>query len=102
MSRNKLITADAAAGLVLAGDTIATTGFVGSGFPEELALALERRFLDTRAPRGLTRAFAAGQADGKTRGVNPFAHEGLLRRVIGGPWALIPKLGALALDARIE
>ena len=37
MSRNKVITADAAAGLVLAGDTIATTGFVGTGFPEELA-----------------------------------------------------------------
>ena len=47
MSRNKVITADAAAGLVLAGDTIATTGFVGTGFPEELALALERRFPDT-------------------------------------------------------
>ena len=31
--RNKVITADAAAGLVLAGDTIATTGFVGTGFP---------------------------------------------------------------------
>ena len=43
MSRNKVITADAAAGLVLPGDTLATTGFVGTGFPEELALALERR-----------------------------------------------------------
>jgi propionate CoA-transferase len=42
VSRNKVITADAAAGLVLAGDTLATTGFVGTGFPEELALALGR------------------------------------------------------------
>ena len=50
MSRNKVITADAAAGLVLAGDTIATTGFRGDRFPEELALALERRFLDSGAP----------------------------------------------------
>ena len=54
MSRNKVITAEAAAGLVLDRDTIATTGFVGTGFPEELALALERRFLDTGTPRDLT------------------------------------------------
>ena len=102
MSRNKVITADAAAGLVLAGDTIATTGFVGTGFPEELALALERRFLDTGEPRDLTLVFAAGQGDGATRGVNHFAHEGMVKRVIGGHWALVPALGALALSNRIE
>ena len=102
MSRNKVITADAAAGLVLAGDTLATTGFVGTGFPEELALALERRFLDTGAPRDLTLVFAAGQGDGATRGVNHFAHEGMVKRVIGGHWALVPALGTLALNNRIE
>src|SRR3954454_25387897 len=102
MRRNKVITADAAAELVLAGDTMATTGFVGTGFPEELALALERRFLDTGEPRDLTLVFAAGQGDGATRGVNHFAHEGMLRRVIGGHWALVPALGAPALGNRIE
>lgn len=102
MRRNKVIAADAAAGLVLAGDTIATTGFVGTGFPEELALALERRFLDVGEPRDLTLVFAAGQGDGATRGVNHFAHEGMVKRVIGGHWALVPALGALALGNRIE
>src|SRR3954466_15199640 len=77
VSRNKVITADAAAGLVLAGDTIATTGFGGAGFPEGLAHALERRFLDPGEPRDLTLVFAAGQGDGATRGVNHFAHEGM-------------------------
>jgi propionate CoA-transferase len=102
MKRNKVITADAAAGVVLDGDTLATTGFVGTGFPEELALALERRFLDTGAPRDLSLVFAAGQGDGKTRGVNHFAHEGMVKRVIGGHWALVPGLGALALENKIE
>ena len=92
MSRNKVITADAAAGLVLAGDTVATGGFVGIGFPEQLALALERRFLDTGAPRDLTLVFAAGQGDGKTRGLNHFGHEGMVKRVIGGHWG--PGAGA--------
>ena len=48
--RTKVITPEAAARLVLDGDTLATGGFVGIGFPEELALALERRFLDTGSP----------------------------------------------------
>jgi propionate CoA-transferase len=45
MRRNKVISADAAARVVLDGDTVATSGFVGVGFPEELALALERRYV---------------------------------------------------------
>jgi propionate CoA-transferase len=100
--RHKIITADEAAALVRAGDTLATSGFVGIGTPDELLAALSRRFVAEREPRGLTLVFAAGQGDGGERGLNRLGHDGLLKRVIGGHWGLIPKIGALASGNLIE
>ncbi len=99
---NKIVTADEAAALVRDGDTLTTSGFVGIGVPDELLAAIERRFLATGGPKGLGLLFAAGQGDGKTRGLNRLGHDGLLSRVVGGHWGLIPKVGALALEGKIE
>ncbi len=100
--RTKLITPEAAAELLVDGDTLAVGGFVGLSVPEELLIALQKRFAETRTPRNLTLVFAAGQGDGGARGLNHLAHEGLVRRAIGGHWGLVPALGTLALDGRIE
>jgi propionate CoA-transferase len=102
VERNKVISVEDAARVVMDGDTVATSGFVGVGFPEELAIALGRRFEETGSPRGLTLVYAAGQGDGKTRGLNHFATEGMLGRVVGGHWGLVPSLGKLALEDRIQ
>lgn len=106
----KVVSARDAVRLISDGDTVATGGFIGTGFAEGIAVALEELYLDTddaqfRAagkPGNLTLVYAAGQGDGKDRGLNHFGHEGLVRRVIGGHWGLAPKLQALAIANRIE
>ncbi|NNK67657.1 MAG: acyl CoA:acetate/3-ketoacid CoA transferase, partial [Rhodobacteraceae bacterium] len=100
--RNKIVSAAQAAALVKDGDALTTSGFVGIGVPDELLAAIETRFLDTGHPRDLSLVFAAGQGDGKDRGLNRLGHDGLLRRVVGGHWGLIPKVAKLATEGKIE
>jgi propionate CoA-transferase len=100
--RKKIVTAAEAAALIRNGSTVATDGFIGAAFPEELAVAVEERFLKTGEPNNLTLVYGAGQGDGKTKGNNHFGHEGLIRRVIGGHWGLVPMVQQLAINNKIE
>lgn len=99
---NKVVTADDAVSVIRDGDTVCISGFVGVGTPDELIIALEKRFLETGHPRDLTLLFAAAPGDGKDRGLNRLAHEGLVKRGIGGHWGLVPKLAQMAVENKIE
>jgi propionate CoA-transferase len=102
MMRVKFLTAKEAMDTVTDGSTIVTDGFAGSGFAEDLAVALEDRFLKTGRPRGLSFVFCGGQGDFKDKGLNHFAHEGLTRRLIGGHFGLAPKLQQMAVENKLE
>lgn len=100
-SEGKLISTEEAAELVPAGGTLGASGFVGAGFAEALAAALETRYLTTGEPRGLTLVFCAGIGDGKERGLNRLAHPGIVSRIIGGHVGLTPALGRKILADEI-
>jgi propionate CoA-transferase len=108
--KGKVVSAADAVMLIRDGDTLATGGFIGIGFAEEIAIAIEQRFLGLRDveastaghPRDLTLVYAAGQGDGRERGLNHFAHHGLVRKIVGGHWGLVPKLQHFAVTNQIE
>ncbi|HMK43307.1 MAG TPA: acyl CoA:acetate/3-ketoacid CoA transferase [Dissulfurispiraceae bacterium] len=95
MAKAKIVKAEEAVSFIKDGDTVASGGFVGSGFAEEIAMKIEEAFLQSGKPRDLTLIYAAGQGDGKTKGLNHLGHDGLVKRVIGGHIGLAPKLQEL-------
>lgn len=93
----EIASAAEATGLIRAGSTIAV-GWMSDG----LAAALASSFSTEARPNDLTIVYAATQGGGRNHGLNLLAHEGLVRRVVGGQWHPVPGLQALAAANRIE
>lgn len=102
MSKVSIITAAEAAAMVTDRMIVTTSGFVASDMPEALSKALEQRFLETGAPKDLTLFYAAAQGNRDGSGADHFAHEGMVKRVIGGHWNMVPNLGRMVLENKIE
>ncbi len=97
----KVASPDDIAGEIRDGATIALGA---SGIflePDEILAAIERRFLASGHPRDLTIVHALGVGDGKGSGIGRFAHEGLVRKVVGGHWSWSPEMQRLARENRI-
>ncbi len=86
-----------------AGAVVAISG-AGGGLlePEEVFADFEAAFLATGRPRDMTLVHALGMGDRDKTGVNRFAHEGMVKRVIGGHWIWSPRMLKLAQENRIE
>lgn len=88
---SKLMTAGEAVKWVKNGDVLSICGIVGGLVPEKILAALEQRFIASGSPRDLTVVFpvAVGDVVG-TAGTDHLAHEGLIKRVIGGSYVTAP------------
>lgn len=102
MLKNKVISAEDALALIRDDDVVCTTGFVQSCIPEALHAALEKRFVETKTPTGLTLIMCAGAGDSKGLGTGRLHHEGLLKRVIAANFGRMPKVAQAAQDNKIQ
>jgi propionate CoA-transferase len=99
----QIVTRDEAAQLIKDGDTVAFSGFGLACVNQETIEGLEQRFLAEGAPRDLTLlASTAVGARGKREGLSKLAHEGLVKRFVGGILSAAPDLGKLAVAEKIE
>jgi propionate CoA-transferase len=97
------VTAEVAVKVICSGDTVLVGGSGGGhAVPEALMAAVEERFLKTGEPRALTLIHPVGLGDDATLGAGHFAHEGLLKRDVGGTFVNSPKISELALADKIE
>jgi propionate CoA-transferase len=102
MASNKVVSAEEAIARIADNAVVTTTGFVQSCIPEALHAALEKRFVETGAPRDLTLIMCAGAGDSKGLGTGRLHHEGLLKRVIAANFGRMPKVAEAAQDNRIQ
>ena len=101
--KNKFIKVDQVPQMIKNGSNVGLIGG-GSGLVEATLLHeyVEKSFLEKGTPKDLTCIHALGIGDRESRGMNRFAHKGMVRRVIGGHWVWSPKMQQLARDNEIE
>jgi propionate CoA-transferase len=89
--------------LIKSTDTIGLSA-CGGGLvePDFILKGLEKKFLETGKPENLSVIHTSGLGDRKEKGMSRFAHEGMVKRVIGAHWLWSPKLCQMAMDDKIE
>ena len=100
MQKPNFLTGEEAAKMIKNGSTIATIGMTLVSASETILKAIEQRFLTTGSPNTLTLVHSCGQSD-RDRGIQHFAHEGMLQRIIGGHWGLQPRMMKLISENKI-
>ena len=99
----KIVTAQEAVQKIKSGDTLVVGGAgAGHGVPDALLEALGQEFVTHGSPENITVLHPCGIGDNQDRGLNHLAHEGLIKRDIGGFWGNAPKLCDLAQQEKLE
>ncbi len=95
----EFISAREAAALIKDNSTVAIDGFIGFCLADDILGEIENRFIEGGHPCDLSVVNVAGLGgDGSRRGINHFAHKGLMRRFLCSNLSLAPKLYPLITD----
>ena len=86
----RIVTSAEAAQLIPDGATVALCGCLSVLEPDAVLQGIEARYLQQGHPRDLTVIHPVMVASRKGSGINRFAHDGLMRRVIGGSFSIFP------------
>lgn len=99
---SKVVCMEEAVQHVKSGSTITINGFMGM-FPDEVVAALEKKFLETGEPKGMTLWGVAGLGSrGKHLFGDRLSHPGMLSKCIFGHWEAVQELTQQALEEKIE
>jgi propionate CoA-transferase len=98
MGKSKVISTKEAANLIKDGDTLGIQGIITASTPVDLMAAVRDKYLATQSPKGITVFHVSGIGDGKEGGMNMFAHEGLIGKLICGHIGTSPKLFPLITE----
>lgn len=101
MIKANLISAEEAAGYIKDGMTVCPVGMTLVSASEAVLKAIERSYLETGHPAGLTLLHSCGQSDRKD-GIQHFAHEGFVTRIIGSHWGLQPRWMEMIANNQVE
>lgn len=95
---NKIYNIEDALNLVQDGDVMAVSAFGSNGQPREILAKLEEKFLETGSPKNLTYIHAAGHGELSDH----CAHEGMLKRIIGGHFGTSHAIGEMIANNKVE
>lgn len=101
MLKANFITAEEAAKLFTDNKTICPVGMTLVSSCESILKALEKRFIETGHPNNITLLHSCGQSDRKD-GIQHFAHEGFVTRIIGSHWGLQPRWMDMIANNKVE
>lgn len=100
MKHPEFVSPDEAAAMIKDNSTVAAIGMTLVSASESILKAVEKRYLEQKTPNGLTLVHSCGQSD-RDRGIQHFAHEGMIKCIIGGHWGLQPKMMELISDNKV-
>ena len=102
--RNKVVAFEEAVACIEDGSTVFVAGVENIMLPDRTLAALESRFLETGHPHSMTELHTTIHGMGEGVGLERFAHEGMVKQVIGSGFSFLKtsKMTAMLRENKIE